>query len=108
LAALPPSLAEKLGAKDQLRVILRVCDFFQFEETANAANRATTDGGCHPEKPKATKDLHFLDFRDARRTADPSLSLRMTGWAVGSASQWQVELEKSQALSEAKDLRSCS
>jgi len=84
-------------------VILRVCDFFQFEETANAAHRATTHGGCHPEKPKATKDLHFLDFHDARRTADPSLSLRMTGWAVGSASQWQVELEKSQALSEAKD-----
>jgi len=34
--------------------------------------------------------------------------LRMTGWAVGSASQWQVELKKSQALSGAKDPCSCS
>jgi len=58
---------------------LRVCDFFQFEETANAANRATTHGGCHPEKPKATKDLHFLDFHDARRTADPFAKFTLSG-----------------------------
>ena len=39
-------------------------------------------------------------FAALRVTAN---GLRMTGWAVGSASQWQVELKKSQALSEAKD-----
>jgi len=41
---------------------LRACDFFQFEQIANAADRARTYRGCHPEESKATKDLHFVDF----------------------------------------------
>ena len=41
---------------------LKACDFFQLEQTANAAKSAVTECGCHPEEPQATKDPHSLDF----------------------------------------------